>query len=258
MNQVIGPATLPEKSPGTIRISCIGDSITQGYLSSDEELKSYPGQLQRLINDSRVEVHNFGRNGATMKKSGFKPYWSLPEYSQAIASSPDIAFIMLGTNDANPLFNGVELDKEEYINDYRELIKILKALPSKPEIRLITSVPLNKPFAGMNQTLINTDLHQYVREVAKLEGIPDEHIVDGFNKLGGQEKSRFELFCNGQACDGCHPNDSGYMELTAAVYNNLFMSDDTRTKLLKKTFDFNNYSQFREYQDQVIKSYLDK
>ena len=57
---------------------------------------------------------------------------------------------MLGTNDANPAFNGAILDKDEYVRDYRDLIKTVRALPSKPEIRLITSPPLNKPYAGMN------------------------------------------------------------------------------------------------------------
>ena len=49
----------------------------------------------------------------------------------------------------------------------------------------------------MNQTLINIDMANYVREIAKLENIPEEHIVDGFNGLGGADKTRFELFCDG-------------------------------------------------------------
>ena len=75
-----------------------------------------------MINDSRVEVLNFGKNGSTMKKKGWKPIWDQTEYKQALTSSPDIVFIMLGTNDANPLFNGVRLDKDEYIADYRDMI----------------------------------------------------------------------------------------------------------------------------------------
>ena len=153
-----------------------------------------------------------------------------------MGSDPDIVFIMLGTNDANPAFNGARLDKNEYIKDYRSLIQTMKALPSKPEIRLITSPPLYKHYAGMNQTLINTDLHEYVRETAKLEKISDAHLVDAFNRMGGKDKERFELFCNGIGCDGCHPTDVGYTEMAALIYNNLFISDGARAKLLKEDY----------------------
>ena len=88
----------------------------------------------------------------------------------------------------------------------------------------------------MAATLINTDLHEYVREIAKLENIPDNHIVDGFNEMGGPEKKRFELFCNGQACDGCHPTNAGYLQLASVVYRHLFFTGDTKAKLMKKSF----------------------
>ena len=57
---------------------------------------------------------------------------------------------MLGTNDANPLMNDVDLDKDEYFKDYRAFIKTLKVLPSSPEIRLITSPPLYKEYGGID------------------------------------------------------------------------------------------------------------
>ena len=55
--------------------------------------------------------------------------------------------------------------------------------------------------------------------------------------MGGKEKERFELFCNTPDCDGCHPNDVGYSEIAALVYKNLFISDFTRAKLVKKDLD---------------------
>ena len=76
MNYWIGPPAIPEKAADTIRISCLGDSITQGFVSTNEDTMSWPAQLQKMINDTRVEVFNFGRNGATMMKSGWKPYWN--------------------------------------------------------------------------------------------------------------------------------------------------------------------------------------
>ena len=115
INYYLGPDPLPEKQPGTIRISCVGDSITQGFLASNELMMSWPSQLKAMINDSRVEVFNFGRNGAAAKKVSFNPYWDLNEYQQALISNPDIVIISLGTNDANIMLNGMAFDSSKYI-----------------------------------------------------------------------------------------------------------------------------------------------
>ena len=59
-------------------------------------------------------------------------------------------------------------------------------------------------------------------------------MVDAFNRMGGKNKERFELFCNAIGCDGCHPTDLGYTEIAALIYKELFISDDTKSKLVKK------------------------
>lgn len=108
----------------------------------------------------------------------------------------------------------------------------MRSLPSAPEIRLMTSMPLYKQYSGMNMTAINNDLHKYVREIAELESIPEGHLIDSFTEMGGKDQKRFELFCSGQGCDGCHPNDEGYSEIASIVYRNIFISDESKDKLL--------------------------
>ena len=49
-------------------------------------------------------------------------------------------------------------------------------------------------------------------------------MVDAFNRMGGKNKERFELFCNAIGCDGCHPTDLGYTEIAALIYKELFIS----------------------------------
>lgn len=53
------------QNPGnTIRVACVGDSITYGARLEDREQHSYPAQLQKLLGDD-VAVFNFGVGGCT-------------------------------------------------------------------------------------------------------------------------------------------------------------------------------------------------
>lgn len=57
----------------TIRVACVGDSITYGSGIKVRSGDSYPAQLATMLGD-KWQVRNFGVGGATMLKSGDKPY----------------------------------------------------------------------------------------------------------------------------------------------------------------------------------------
>lgn len=60
-----------------LRITCVGDSITQGVGSSNENLYSYPAQLQKILGDS-YQVKNAGVSGSNVTKGKGYPYWTTP------------------------------------------------------------------------------------------------------------------------------------------------------------------------------------
>jgi lysophospholipase L1-like esterase len=88
------------KSP--IRVACIGDSITQGVGTANQDFHSYPAQLKRMM-DPHWEVVGFGYSGATLVKSCKNTYHKTPMLERALRFQPDIVVIMLGTNDAGPV-----------------------------------------------------------------------------------------------------------------------------------------------------------
>ena len=57
----------------SIKVACVGDSITAGAHSSGGN-HTYPAQLQMLLGDGYV-VTNLGACGSTMTKHGDSPYW---------------------------------------------------------------------------------------------------------------------------------------------------------------------------------------
>ena len=81
-----------------VRIACLGDSITFGARIADREHHAYPAQLQALRRGSH-SVRNFGVGGATLLRAADHPYSETQAFRDALAWQPDIAVLMLGTND---------------------------------------------------------------------------------------------------------------------------------------------------------------
>ncbi len=80
------------------RIACLGDSITYGARIADREHSSYPGWLNDFLGQP-CEVRNFGVGGATLLSAADRPYTETKAFREALAWQPEIAFVILGTND---------------------------------------------------------------------------------------------------------------------------------------------------------------
>ena len=85
------------REDGVIRITCVGDSITDGIGASNGE-NAYPSQLQKLLGDSYL-VLNKGVSGTTVTRSDERAYTKTSKYQESLESNPDIVIILLGTND---------------------------------------------------------------------------------------------------------------------------------------------------------------
>jgi lysophospholipase L1-like esterase len=61
----------------TVRISCVGNSITFGSKLADPKTEAYPAQLQQLLGSGYV-VKNFGIGGRTVIKDCDRSYMATP------------------------------------------------------------------------------------------------------------------------------------------------------------------------------------
>ncbi|WP_276496680.1 GDSL-type esterase/lipase family protein [Pontibacter litorisediminis] len=123
-----------QQAAGRLKVACMGNSVTYGYLLEDREHKAYPAQLQQLLGD-RYEVANFGLSGATLLRKGHRPYTKTQQYQDALAFRPDIAVIHLGLNDTDP--RNWPNYRDEFAADYYHLIDTLRAV--NPEVRILIS-----------------------------------------------------------------------------------------------------------------------
>ena len=181
------------KNHKPLKIACVGDSITFGAAIKNRQKNSYPAQMALTLGTKAI-VKNFGVNSATLLKKGDKPYWKLKQYKAALAFSPDIVVIKLGTNDSKPK-NWKH--KAEYTANYIELIQSFQKLPSQPKVWICYPVPAYPGRWGITDKVMKEEVMPLIDDVAKASKVD---IIDLYKALSGKK----ELFP-----DSVHPNAAG-------------------------------------------------
>lgn len=180
-------------SAETIKVACVGDSITFGARVEQREVNNWPKQLGKLLGE-KYEVHNFGVNGATMLQKGNRPYWKTKQYQKALTLKPNLVFIKLGTNDSK-MVNWKH--SKEYISDYKKMVASFKALESKPRIILLVPVPSFVEGENISTKRVQKEVIPKVRQVAYEESL---ELID-----------LYQIFINRpeEMPDKIHPNAKG-------------------------------------------------
>lgn len=190
-----------------LRVTCIGDSITEGGVCVPE---SYTDLLQQQLGEG-YEVLNAGVSGRTMLKNGLldgtQPfsYWDTDTWQTALKSDPDIVTIMLGTNDAKYYnWEGIQQNTGDYFTlDYVDMINQLRA-NVKPTTQFFIMIPnpVFEPYPfDMNGTIINNIYPSLIPKIASAlnHGASQSNpvrVIDLHTPLLGTDLT----------CDHCHPS----------------------------------------------------
>ncbi len=204
-----------------IKIACIGDSITWGFTIIRRSKYSYPAILEELLNSDLAEknfvVKNFGYNDSTARMDSEMPYIRKRVFTEAQKFLPNIAVIMLGSNDTKR----INWDPEKYTAGYTEIVDTFIKLGAK--VYLMTPPPvLNKieikegleisriepDIISLNDNTLNEGVIPIIRKVAE-----DKHltVIDINSVLGNIN----------QYNDGIHPNRDGARIIATTVYNQI-------------------------------------
>lgn len=178
-----------------IRVACIGDSITYS---------GYPDKLQGDLGINYT-VRNFGVNSTTVLLNTELPYMYQFDFTRAKYFLPDIAIVMLGTNDARTdHFKSIE----NFISDYSKLINELQVLKNHPKIFLVLPPPIfPNDFSLENENLVEGIIPR-IEEIANEKGL---QIIDVYSAL----ENHPEYFPD----DGVHPNSEGATVIANIVYD---------------------------------------
>ncbi|WP_223552126.1 GDSL-type esterase/lipase family protein [Aestuariivivens sp. NBU2969] len=201
----------------TIKIACIGDSITYGYGVANRENNNYPQQLQNLLGDD-YEVKNFGVSGNTLLKKGDYPYWASDKYQEALAFVPDVVYIKLGTNDSK-VHNRIYLDTD-FEKDYKNLIESFKQKNKNVRVVLLLPVPA---FTKDSSSIWNP--------------VIKEQIIPLTQKVAFDTQSEvldlYQLFIDAPQLlpDTVHPSSLGATRMARRVYEDVTFKSQEETKL---------------------------
>ena len=192
----------------SLRVACVGNSVTYGYGLKDRDHDAYPVRLQQMLGDD-FEVANFGHSGSTLLRKGHRPYMQMPEFRQALDFRADWVVIHLGLNDTDPR-NWPDW-KEDFIPDYRALIDSFRT--ANPDARVL--ICLMTPIFDRHPRFQSgtRDWHVQIQEAIKqVAAGANVQLIDLYTPL----HSRPDLFP-----DALHPNAEGALILAKTVYSAL-------------------------------------
>ncbi|WP_300300326.1 GDSL-type esterase/lipase family protein [uncultured Muribaculum sp.] len=126
-------------APRTVKVACVGNSITYGTGLADRETQSYPVRLQEMLGDGYV-VGNFGKPGATLLNKGHRPYTEQEEYARALDFAGDIVVIHLGVNDTDP--RNWPNYRDFFVKDYIDLIGSFRKANADARIIIARMTPI--------------------------------------------------------------------------------------------------------------------
>lgn len=189
-----------------IKVACVGNSVTYGYLLSDRERDAYPAQLARLLGEG-YEVGNFGKSGATLLNKGHRPYMKQPEFRDALTFAGDIVVIHLGLNDTDP--RNWPNYRDEFVSDYRALIDSFRMVNPGCKIWICRMTPIGHRHARFKSG--TRDWHgQIQRAIEKVAEIARTGLIDLHEEL----YCRPDLFP-----DALHPDREGAGILARTVFS---------------------------------------
>jgi hypothetical protein len=61
-------------------------------------------------------------------------------------------------------------------------------------------------------------LPELIPEIAEELGVDDDHVINLFEDMGGNDLKEYVFFCDGNRCDNTHPTDGGYVYIATRVY----------------------------------------
>ena len=193
------PNSLQAES-SSIRIACIGDSITYGFGLINRE-NSYPSQLQQEL-PPYWEVRNFGITGACAS-SGQKDSYDKTGMLEKIGSwQPDIILFMMGSNDSKEAY---WQNRELYIRGCNNLIESIKTKDSR--VVILLPIPAGINFFGIRNEIIEEDIKPSLLHYAESHNYP---VLDFSKDMVNQAF----LYL-----DNVHPNKRGYSIISRTIRN---------------------------------------
>ncbi len=189
-----------DKASESIRVACVGDSLTQST--------EYPYDLWNLLGNQSYSLRNFGAGSTTVTLQSETPYMNTTVFQDALNFQPNIVIIMLGTNDAQPSLHQFNAS---FVGDYVKLVTAFQGLSSKPEVWVVLPPPIISNQSGkMDSAYFEDTIIPGIMQAANETDVP---VIDVYSAFA--ERPDYYL-------DGVHVNSEGAKLIADTVYSAVF------------------------------------
>ncbi len=189
------------------KVSCLGDSITEGKLPFDEEnIGGYPRRLQPLLRRG-------GLKGATVKNfgaGGDRTIEMLSRLGDAVANA-DVLVVLGGTNDISSIVGGSELFSDAITN-----LDLIVDFARDRGLRAIlgTVIPRSPSSRGDRG---NTATYELVQQIRQLAFKRRYELIDFWNHFPNRSLSTYNLYYYAGDDPIGHPNAAGFQRMAEAA-----------------------------------------
>ncbi len=167
--------------PVSVRIACLGNSITYGSGLSNPTEECYPAKLQDMLTEIYGDtciVENFAVSGRTMLKHGDYPLWNESQMEDAVNFAPNICLILLGTNDSKP--QNWDSYEDEFIGDYISMIDTFLNRNPATDFIVCYPPPAFEIVWGIRDSVI---VHGVIPAIDSVLKMREAILVDFYNPL---------------------------------------------------------------------------
>ncbi len=186
----------------SVRIACVGDSLTLGTGTEPSEPYAYPSRLQELLGD-RAIIRNFGVGGRTLSSQTDRPYVRAIAWAEVRNFEPDVVLIMLDTNDTQS--NYWPRVQARLRDDAVRRIRQFREMPRSPTVWWLLPPPIVRPAYGLDPTSLRFRVLPRLCEAAADARVP---VVDTHTPFL-EHPDRF--------LDGVHLDPSAYLAIAMLV-----------------------------------------
>lgn len=204
-----------------LRISFVGDSITEGTGSSDQLTKSYSANFASLCEAAGKEVviGNYGVGGSCILPYGNGYYNNTLAYSLAFnEADSDYVLIALGTNDASAAGSTIG-QMQNFTEKYEAFVKSFADLPDTDKVFTTSAIYRLTTSKGSDVravSVVRPTQKLVTEKLAKAE--PEKYFYVDLYALLYDAAVTDALFAN----DKLHPDDGGYVIYGKAIYDAVF------------------------------------
>lgn len=220
-----------EEEKKTVKVACIGDSITFGSGVVNREKNSFPVKLGVLLGEG-YDVQNFGVSGTTLLLKGDIPYIKTDRFKAMMEFQPDVVFIKLGTNDSK-IQNRAHI--KDFKSDYETLLDSIYKV--SPECRVVALTPVkahNYPDTiGITADYISNVI------VGEVQKVAFDNNLEVINL-----HPMFYNYVEHEMPDKVHPSSNGAAKIAFRLYEHLVKSstDFKFDHQFKDTTNFYGYN----------------